>query len=147
MMHRLDDRTSNSAPLALPVSLVVVDYDTQRFTLEGPIFDIEPWDKEVGRMRRSGRDVRAIPTDMRAVKETTDVLEAKGFDEWPAHSIVDMPQAASTNTGAEHFPNARILSDYAIEGSSADTLTAGERLDRLRMVTPWKHMVRRRRKS
>jgi hypothetical protein len=89
--HSFDYPTSNRAPLALPVFLVIVDYDTRRFALEGPIFDIEPWEREVGRICKAGRDVRAFPTEMRAIKETTDWFIPSHFDEWPARSIVDIP--------------------------------------------------------
>lgn len=131
MMHSFENSRAGSASLAPPFFLVIVDYNTQRFTLEGPIFDLEPWDKEVIGIRRAGRDVWSFPTEIDAVKETIDMFRSAGLDEWPARSIVDMPQylplsvgsirASSTIVSLPDSKTANVPGAFAFDGKMEGT--------------------------
>lgn len=141
MTHRFEIRESDSVPLARPFFLVIVDYDSQRFTLEGPIFDLGPWDNEVIRIRRAGRDVWSFPTEMRDVKTATDMLKSKGFDEWPVGSIVDMPADAFSNLALGVSSPGLAASSQATEDTP---LSRNRQPDRSKSAASRKSVVRRR---
>ena len=68
--------------------LLIVDHDTQRFTVEGPLYDHLPWIEEIQRARHAGRRI-----DFRAVKgqgETAAMQMGRevGYDCWPPRSII-----------------------------------------------------------
>lgn len=138
MTHRFEIRESDSVPLARPFFLVIVDYDSQRFTLEGPIFDLGPWDNEVIRIRRAGRDVWSFPTEMRDVKTATDILKSKGFDEWPVGSIVDMPADAFSNLALG------VSSPVRAQTTEEMPLSRDRQPDKARSAASRKSVVRRR---
>lgn len=96
-MRRIESVDFETPALAPPFFLVVVDYDTQRFALAGPVSEIVTWEQEVTRIRRAGRDVWLMPVDLDAIKPLTDRLRNSGCEEWPSHSIVDLPPEAFPN--------------------------------------------------
>lgn len=144
MTHRFEIRESNAVPLARPFFLVIVDYDSQRFTLEGPIFDLEPWDKEVMRIRRAGREVWSFPTEMRDVKNATDVLKSKGFDEWPIGSIVDMP--ADTFQNLALGVSSHIAPNVPVPAADNKSVSRNVQPDASKTAAHRKSVVRRRNK-
>lgn len=91
-MRKLEIKPFESASLAPPFFLLVIDYDTRRFALEGPVDEIVSWQGEVTRIRRSGRDVWFVPVELADVRQMTAKLMDIGCEEWPAHSIVDPPR-------------------------------------------------------
>lgn len=77
------------ATLAPVLPLIIVDYDSRRYSVERFVRDLTPWDKEVSRIRRAGRDVWLIPTELHGSESLTKLLCGAGFAEWPSKSIVD----------------------------------------------------------
>lgn len=146
MTHRFEIRESNAVSLARPFFLVIVDYDSQRFTLEGPIFDLEPWDKEVIRIRRAGREVWSFPTEMRNVKNATDVLKAKGFDEWPVGSIVDMPADTFSNLAHNVASHGQTAPNTSVQAADNKSVSSNVQPDASNNAAQRKSVVRRRNK-
>jgi hypothetical protein len=73
------------------VFLVVVDFDSKRFALEGPVLEIAQWGAETARIQRSGRNVWCTAVELGAAKSSTDRLQDAGFEQWPSRTIVDLP--------------------------------------------------------
>jgi hypothetical protein len=68
--------------------LLIVDHDTRRFTVEGPLYDHLPWIEEVRRARHAGRRI-----DFRAVERQSEVVVMQmgrdvGYECWPPGSII-----------------------------------------------------------
>jgi hypothetical protein len=91
MAHKSAAGETIDKALARGFFLLVVDCDTKRFTLDGPIFDREPWDREIKRICRSGREVFLYSAEKQAVLRVMAVFKSQDFDEWPMGSIVDLP--------------------------------------------------------
>lgn len=87
--------------------LVVIDCDTERFTLEGPSVNWAAWEAELRRVCNAGRDIRSFAVEAQAIEAMTGWLKGAGYDEWPARSIVDLPSGVGP----------RDLKDTAIRAS------------------------------
>ena len=94
-MNRLDSNELKGAVLAHPLFLLIVDSDTRRFSLEGPVPDATAWEVEAKRIRRNRRDVQCLHADEDCVLTTIERLRCNHFDEWPPKSIVDPPNELS----------------------------------------------------
>jgi hypothetical protein len=71
-----------------PFLLVIVDRDTGRFTIEGPLTDAEGWMKEIAAARRAGRRITyrmAYDAVEAAVKSR---VQAWAGTQWPPGSII-----------------------------------------------------------
>jgi hypothetical protein len=70
--------------------LFVVDCETQRFTIEGPlaIECIDAWYHEVDRASNAGRCVFCVPIAEAHFGEILEVGRALGYDHWPPLTIV-----------------------------------------------------------
>jgi hypothetical protein len=95
MTHGFENTDRDHASPAPPFCVVVVDYDTKRYAFEGPVTDLVPWEAEVDRIRRSGRDVSLFPTEIHMAKKATAEFRTAGFEEWPCRSIIDLAREAS----------------------------------------------------
>lgn len=104
-MDRLDSNGLPGTVLAHPLFLVVVDADTRRFSLEGRVSDVTPWDNESKRIQRNRRDVQCLHVDEDGMKQTVERLRSDHFDQWPSRSIVDPPD--DPNMTSTHTVGAR----------------------------------------
>jgi len=68
--------------------LCIVDHDTGRFTIEGPMSDAEPWTREIMGARRAGRDISCHVLSGEPEEAATAWLNAHGGTRWPSGSIV-----------------------------------------------------------
>jgi len=105
---------SSSSPLlpgrrsraTAPFLLVVVDHDTGRFTIEGPMCDGEAWASEVMAAQRAGRRISC-----RVVIGTPDEAarfwqQTQGGTRWPSGSILAPVAAAGASTPRPERPPA-----------------------------------------
>ena len=75
-------------PPPVPFLLVVVDHDTGRFTIEGPMRDDQPWVEEILRARKAERDITCfIVTGADEDPEST-WRQAYGCTRWPEGMLV-----------------------------------------------------------
>ena len=74
--------------------LVIIDHETGRFTLEGPMIDDLPWVYEIVRARRAGRHISCIPIPAAPNPDGTATRLAEGCRRWPSGSIVRPEPAA-----------------------------------------------------
>ena len=78
-------RRRNAAPLIL----AIVDHDTKRFTIEGPIANDEPWVMEIARAQKAGRRITFSLTEENALEDAVALWGSiAGYDRWPPKSIV-----------------------------------------------------------
>jgi hypothetical protein len=80
-------RTRRRAPAALFL-LAVVDHDTERFTIEGPMSDDRPWVSEILRAQRAGRRITCCVVNGTAAEAIAVWQQAYGCAIWPSGSIV-----------------------------------------------------------
>lgn len=75
-------------PPPIPFLLVVVDHETERFTIEGPMRDDRPWVEEILRARKAGRDITCFI--LAGADEDPESLwrQAYGCTRWPEGSII-----------------------------------------------------------
>lgn len=147
MTHSFE--TFERASLAPPFFLVVIDFDTKRYALEGPVSDPSPWEAEVVRIRRSGRDVSLIQAEVQTVKATTAQFRNSGFDEWPFRSIVDLMQelldkarhvqAAAPDARASGGATNNAEGKALRSASASETAAEGNSLKRRRRVNRAPH--------
>jgi hypothetical protein len=90
MQRRDYIETPNTDP-ALSFYLLIVDYDTRRYSVDGPVAEICSWERETRRLRSSGRSVRCFQTAAQQARLTTDRLRSFQYDRWPLRSIIDPP--------------------------------------------------------
>ena len=76
-------KTSDAAFL-----LVIIDHETGRFTLEGPMIDDLPWVYEIVRARRAGRHISCIPIPAAPDPDGAAARLAGTCKQWPSGSIV-----------------------------------------------------------
>lgn len=76
--------TSRKAPFLL----VILDHDTGRFTMEGPMTDDRPWLDEIVFARRAGRRISCLSVPASADPDGAAALHVKGCTRWPPGSIV-----------------------------------------------------------
>ena len=82
-------KTSDAAFL-----LVIIDHETGRFTLEGPMIDDLPWVYEIVCARRAGRQISCVPIPAAPDPDGTAARLAEGCKRWPSGSIVRPEPAA-----------------------------------------------------
>jgi hypothetical protein len=74
---------------AAPLSLAIVDHDTKRFTIEGPIDCEEPWVSEIRRAQRAGRNIKfSIADNVKIRRDIINKHNAGDYDYWPPNSII-----------------------------------------------------------
>ena len=78
----------------LPFLLAIVDRDTRRVTIEGPMTDDWPWRQEIVRAQQAGRQIscRILVSEPNKIPPIWE--EACGCMVWPPGSIIsltDMP--------------------------------------------------------
>jgi hypothetical protein len=75
-----------------PFLLCIIDYDNNRFAIEGPMTEAEGWIAEIIAARRSGRDI-VCQVMAGAPDEAAEAWRhAHGGTRWPSGSIV-LPKA------------------------------------------------------
>ncbi len=85
--HSIRARTRRTVAAA-PFLLAVVDHDTERFTVEGPMVDDRPWVDEIIRAQKAGRQITCCVMNG-TVEEVAAVWEqAYGCNIWPQGSII-----------------------------------------------------------
>jgi hypothetical protein len=82
-------RTSDAAFL-----LVIIDHETGRFTLEGPMIDDLPWVDEIVFARRAGRQISCVPIPAAPDPDGAAARLAEECKRWPSGSIVQPDSAA-----------------------------------------------------
>ena len=90
-------RDGNGLPspgLACPFYLLIVDYDTGRYSLDGPVAEFEDWENKTVQLRSAGRSVRCFQTSEQQAKLTADRLRSFQYERWPLRSIIDPPMDA-----------------------------------------------------
>ncbi len=75
--------------------LVIVDHETGRFTLEGPMTNDLPWVHEIANARRAGRHISCIPIPTAPDPAGAAARLANTCKRWPAGSIVRPEPVAS----------------------------------------------------
>jgi len=93
-MRDHDSNRLRSPDLGRPFYLVIVDYDAGRYSLDGPVAEIEVWENKAARLRSAGRSVRCFQTTEQQAKLTADRLRSFQYDRWPLRSIIDPPMDA-----------------------------------------------------
>jgi hypothetical protein len=74
---------------AAPLHLAIVDHDTKRFTIEGPVASDEPWISEIFRARKAGRRIEFSLVEQPVIDEISVKLEtASEYEKWPPRSII-----------------------------------------------------------
>jgi hypothetical protein len=74
---------------AAPLLLTIVDHDTRRFTVEGPVSYDEPWVTEISRAQRAGRKIEFSLVQMDPVNDPAQPWRSiDGYEEWPRKSII-----------------------------------------------------------
>jgi|HubBroStandDraft_1064217.scaffolds.fasta_scaffold00009_82 hypothetical protein len=68
--------------------LVILDHDTGRFTLEGPMTDDGPWVNEIVFARRAGRRISCFPIPASRDPDEAAARHVEGCIKWPSGSIV-----------------------------------------------------------
>jgi hypothetical protein len=86
-MSKFNENTASSPPRT-PFLLTVIDHDTARFTIEGPMTELQPWTQEIDRACKAGRRIsyrifRVVPTEA-----TSALEEAYGCTIWPPGTII-----------------------------------------------------------
>lgn len=71
-----------------PFLLAVVDHDTERCTIEGPMLDDRPWVAEILRAQRAGRHITCCVMTGTAAEAMAVGQHAYGCAIWPPGSIV-----------------------------------------------------------
>lgn len=132
--------SAHRAALAPPFFLIIVDYDTRRFVCEGPTNDIEPWDNEVVRIRRAGRDVNLFPMELSALRRASEWFRGSGLEEWPSRSIVEIPSVERPVAEGE-MPD---TVDFSVtsDGSNRKSLIK-KKIRRRRRLRSERHQVER----
>jgi len=74
--------------------LVIIDHETGRFTLEGPMIDDLPWVYEIVCARRAGRRISCIPLPAAPDPDGAAARLAEECKQWPSGSIVRPDPAA-----------------------------------------------------
>jgi hypothetical protein len=78
--------------LVEPFLLCIIDFDHNRFTIEGPMTDAEGWIREVVAARRAGRDIVCQVVAGAPDEAAEACVHANGGTRWPSGSIV-LPRA------------------------------------------------------
>jgi hypothetical protein len=74
---------------AAPLLLTIVDHDTRRFTVEGPVFCDEPWVTEIFRAQKAGRKIEFLLAGINQIDGRNSTWDyATHYDEWPPRSII-----------------------------------------------------------
>lgn len=68
--------------------LCIVDHDTGRFTIEGPMSDAEPWIREIIGARRAGREITCHVLNGSPEQATEAWRGNHGGTLWPSGSII-----------------------------------------------------------
>lgn len=83
--HHQSRRRRNAAPLFL----AIVDHDTRRFTVEGPVANDEAWVLEISRAQKAGRRITFSLTRESMFEDAVSLWGSLvGYDRWPSRSIV-----------------------------------------------------------
>jgi hypothetical protein len=77
-----------------PFLLCIVDEDTARFAIEGPMIDADAWIKEVIAARRAGREINCHVLEGTPDDAAEIWMRSHGGTRWPSGSIV-APAASS----------------------------------------------------
>jgi hypothetical protein len=72
----------------VPFLLVVVDHDTERFTIEGPMLDDQSWVEEILRASRAGRHITCFVLAGSNRDPGSIWRQAYGCTRWPEGSII-----------------------------------------------------------
>jgi hypothetical protein len=74
---------------AVPLLLTIVDHDTRRFSVEGPVLCDEPWVTEVSRAQKAGRKIEFLLVGIDQIDGRGSTWDnAIDYDEWPPRSII-----------------------------------------------------------
>jgi hypothetical protein len=74
---------------AAPLFLAIVDHDTRRFTVEGPVVNDEAWVIEIARAQKAGRRITFSLTEETAFEDAVALWgNIVGYERWPSRSIV-----------------------------------------------------------
>jgi hypothetical protein len=70
--------------------LLVVDCETRRFTIEGPVAKdcVDIWFREANRAFAAGRDVFCVRINDRDPSEIVSLGVQLGYEHWPANTII-----------------------------------------------------------
>jgi hypothetical protein len=71
-----------------PFMLIIVDHDTNRFTIEGPMIDAEGWTREIIAARKSGRQITCRVLCDTVEGALTICEQTRSGTHWPSGSIV-----------------------------------------------------------
>jgi hypothetical protein len=71
-----------------PFLLCIVDEDTARFAIEGPMIDADAWIKEVIAARRAGREINCHVLEGTPDDAADIWMRSHGGTRWPSGSIV-----------------------------------------------------------
>ena len=71
-----------------PFFLIVADYETHRFCVEGPMTNDGPWNRAAGRARENDRDVRCGPKGLDRRSLSAEFQRESGFGGVPPGSIL-----------------------------------------------------------
>ena len=104
---------SSSSPLlpgrrkraTTPFLLIVVDHDTGRFTIEGPMSDAEAWAGEVMAAQRAGRRISCRVMSGTADEAARVWQQTQGGTRWPSGFIL-APVATAALTPSQERPPA-----------------------------------------
>jgi hypothetical protein len=74
---------------AAPFFLQIVDHDTKRFTIEGPVESENAWMIEISRAQKAGRKLGCSRIEEEELGRLLDSREPKpGYEYWPPQSII-----------------------------------------------------------
>jgi hypothetical protein len=76
--------------------LMIIDHETARFTLEGPMTNDLPWVHEVALARRAGRHISCVPLALAPDPEGVAARLTEACKRWPSGSIVRPELTAQT---------------------------------------------------
>ena len=87
------DHSDLSASVESEINLLIVDCETRRFAVAGPIERSisRRWIGEIERAERSGRQIFCVPVANIQRSEIATLVAVLGYQEWPPTTIVSLP--------------------------------------------------------
>ena len=89
---------------AHPLQLLIVDCETQRFTIERPssVVSFDAWCKEVDHAVTAGRHIVCVPINDSSIEEIESLGTGLGYVLWPSMTIL-APPASNGMAGLSEF--------------------------------------------